>query len=68
VTLLKALKRPGHPRDIARAALFLVSDLAEWITGQALTVDGGEFMTFPSTGARRTRDFLRAHPERLATE
>jgi len=46
-TLLKAIKRPGHPRDIARAALFLVSDLSEWITGQALTVDGGEFMTFP---------------------
>ena len=41
-TLLKALKRPGHPRDIAFAALFLVSDLADWITGQALTVDGGE--------------------------
>jgi NAD(P)-dependent dehydrogenase (short-subunit alcohol dehydrogenase family) len=57
-TLLKAIKRPGHPRDIARAALFLVSDLAEWITGQALTVDGGEFMTFPSTGAARMRTFL----------
>ena len=65
VTLLKALKRPGHPRDIARAALFLVSDLAEWVTGQALTVDGGEFMTFPSTGAQRMRAYLRAHPERL---
>jgi meso-butanediol dehydrogenase/(S,S)-butanediol dehydrogenase/diacetyl reductase len=57
-TLLKAIKRPGHPRDIARAALFLVSDLAEWITGQALTVDGGEFMTFPSVGAQRMRAFL----------
>ena len=54
-TLLKAIKRPGHPRDIARAALFLVSDLAEWITGQALTVDGGEHLTFPSVGAQRTR-------------
>lgn len=57
-TLLKAIKRPGHPRDIARAALFLVSDLAEWITGQALTVDGGEHLTFPMTGARRTRTLL----------
>lgn len=52
-TLLKAIKRPGHPRDIARAALFLVSDLAEWITGQALTVDGGEHLTFPMVGAQR---------------
>ena len=59
-TLLKAIKRPGHPRDIARAALFLVSDLAEWITGQALTVDGGEFMTFPMTGAARMRALLEA--------
>jgi NAD(P)-dependent dehydrogenase (short-subunit alcohol dehydrogenase family) len=59
-TLLKAIKRPGHPRDIARAALFLVSDLAEWITGQALTVDGGEFMTFPMTGATRMRALLAA--------
>ena len=36
--LLKPLKRPGHPRDIARAALFFCSDLAEWVTGQSLTV------------------------------
>jgi NAD(P)-dependent dehydrogenase (short-subunit alcohol dehydrogenase family) len=57
-TLLKAIKRPGHPRDIARAALFLVSDLSEWITGQALTVDGGEHLTFPMTGAQRTRTML----------
>jgi NAD(P)-dependent dehydrogenase (short-subunit alcohol dehydrogenase family) len=57
-TMLKAIKRPGHPRDIARAALFLVSDLAEWITGQALTVDGGEHMTFPMTGAQRMRALL----------
>jgi NAD(P)-dependent dehydrogenase (short-subunit alcohol dehydrogenase family) len=53
--LLKAIKRPGHPQDIARAALFLVSGLADWITGQALTVDGGEHLTFPSEGARRGR-------------
>ncbi len=63
-TMLKALKRVGHPRDIARTALFLVSDLSDWITGQELTVDGGEFMTFPSTGAQRMRAFLREHPER----
>jgi NAD(P)-dependent dehydrogenase (short-subunit alcohol dehydrogenase family) len=56
--LLKAVKRIGTPKDIARAALFFVSDLASWVTGQALTVDGGEFLTFPSTGATRTRALL----------
>jgi NAD(P)-dependent dehydrogenase (short-subunit alcohol dehydrogenase family) len=56
--MLKAIKRPGHPQDIARAALFLVSDLADWITGQALTVDGGEHLTFPSSGAQRMRRLL----------
>jgi NAD(P)-dependent dehydrogenase (short-subunit alcohol dehydrogenase family) len=65
LTLGKALKRIGHPRDIARAALFLCSDLADWITGQTLTVDGGEFMTLPGVGAGRLRAFLREHPERL---
>jgi hypothetical protein len=27
--------------DIANAALFLLSDAAEWITGQIINVDGG---------------------------
>jgi meso-butanediol dehydrogenase / (S,S)-butanediol dehydrogenase / diacetyl reductase len=62
-TLLKPLKRPGHPRDIARAALFLASDLAEWITGQPLTVDGGEHLTFPSVGAQRMRAYLQPPAE-----
>jgi NAD(P)-dependent dehydrogenase (short-subunit alcohol dehydrogenase family) len=34
-------KRLGEPADIAGAALFLVSDLASWITGQTIVVDGG---------------------------
>jgi NAD(P)-dependent dehydrogenase (short-subunit alcohol dehydrogenase family) len=33
--------RIGQPGDVAAAVLFLSSDEAEFITGQALTVDGG---------------------------
>lgn len=35
------LKRSGHPEDIANMALFLASDESQWITGQAMIVDGG---------------------------
>jgi NAD(P)-dependent dehydrogenase (short-subunit alcohol dehydrogenase family) len=35
------LGRVGQPKDVARAALFLASDEAAWITGATLNVDGG---------------------------
>jgi NAD(P)-dependent dehydrogenase (short-subunit alcohol dehydrogenase family) len=35
------LGRLGRPRDIADAFVYLASDEAEWVTGIALTVDGG---------------------------
>lgn len=38
------LGRMGTPNDIAHAALFLASDLSDYITGQVLTVDGGMVM------------------------
>jgi 3-oxoacyl-[acyl-carrier protein] reductase len=38
------IKRLGTPEDIARAALFLVSDDAAWITGVVLDVAGGAVM------------------------
>jgi NAD(P)-dependent dehydrogenase (short-subunit alcohol dehydrogenase family) len=35
------LRRIGQPEDVAKAALFLVSDDADYITGTIFTVDGG---------------------------
>jgi 3-oxoacyl-[acyl-carrier protein] reductase len=36
--------RLGRPEEIANAALFLCSAEASWVTGQTLTVDGGQFL------------------------
>jgi NAD(P)-dependent dehydrogenase (short-subunit alcohol dehydrogenase family) len=35
------MNRLGQPEDVANLALFLVSDEASWITGTAMTIDGG---------------------------
>ena len=35
------LKRPGQPRDLDGAIVFLASDASEYITGQTILVDGG---------------------------
>lgn len=39
-----ALKRQGHPRDIARTVRFLILE-ADYMTGQILTVDGGRSLS-----------------------
>lgn len=36
-----AMKRIGTPEDVAKAVLFFASDLADYVTGQVLGVDGG---------------------------
>jgi len=37
----RPLGRIGTPEDVANAVLFLASDMAKWITGAHLVVDGG---------------------------
>ncbi|MEU1442529.1 SDR family oxidoreductase [Streptomyces mirabilis] len=37
-----AIKRMGTPEDLAPAVLFLLSDEARWLTGQVVSVDGGQ--------------------------
>jgi NAD(P)-dependent dehydrogenase (short-subunit alcohol dehydrogenase family) len=39
-----ALRRLGRPDDTARMIVFLSSEAADWITGQAISVNGGYFM------------------------
>jgi NAD(P)-dependent dehydrogenase (short-subunit alcohol dehydrogenase family) len=41
------LRRVGLPADIASALLFLMSDLAAYVSGQTLVVDGGVSAKFP---------------------
>jgi acetoacetyl-CoA reductase/3-oxoacyl-[acyl-carrier protein] reductase len=38
------LRRLGEPEDVARAALFLASDMSRHVTGQVLRVDGGQLI------------------------
>jgi 3-oxoacyl-[acyl-carrier protein] reductase len=38
------LRRLGTPQDVARAALYLASDEASWITGVVLDISGGAVM------------------------
>lgn len=43
------LQRLGSPREVANAAVFLASDLASYISGTSLTVDGGLMAQLPVT-------------------
>lgn len=43
------LKRLGRPQEIAKVAIFLASDLASYVSGIALLVDGGLMAQLPVT-------------------
>jgi NAD(P)-dependent dehydrogenase (short-subunit alcohol dehydrogenase family) len=47
---LNPLKRAGQPHEIAAMALFLVSDEASYVNGQAFPVDGGLTASMPYAG------------------
>ena len=47
---LNPLKRAGQPHEIAAMALFLASDEASYVNGQAFPVDGGLTASMPYTG------------------
>lgn len=41
IKFMQPVGRPGEPEEIAAAVLYLCSDLAKFVTGQTLVVDGG---------------------------
>ena len=49
---LTPMHRLGRPDDVADAVVFLASDLARFITGEALNVSGGAYMDWAFSVAR----------------
>jgi NAD(P)-dependent dehydrogenase (short-subunit alcohol dehydrogenase family) len=47
---LNPLKRAGQPHELAAMGLFLLSDEASYVNGQAFPVDGGLTASMPYTG------------------
>ena len=57
------LRKTGVPDDIANAVAFLCSEDASFITGHALTVDGGLTIQIQENLAVRMIEFARENPE-----
>jgi NAD(P)-dependent dehydrogenase (short-subunit alcohol dehydrogenase family) len=56
------IRRTGTPLDIANAVVFLCSDEASFITGQALVVDGGLSIQLQEDLGVRLVQYARQHP------
>jgi NAD(P)-dependent dehydrogenase (short-subunit alcohol dehydrogenase family) len=52
-----ALGRGGEPEEVAQAVMFLASDLASYITGTTLVVDGGQMASKFGTWGKETDRF-----------
>ena len=61
-----AMGRRGTPAEQAGAVLFLLSDLAGYVTGQTLLVDGGLNLKWTHLGADNTSLFLKDESFRSA--
>jgi NAD(P)-dependent dehydrogenase (short-subunit alcohol dehydrogenase family) len=57
------LRRTGVPIDIANALVFLCSDEASFITGQALAVDGGLTIQLQEDLGVHLAQYVQAHPD-----
>ena len=57
------VKRTGTPEDIGNAAVFLSSDLASFITGHALPVDGGLTIQLQENFGVQQVHYVKDHPE-----
>jgi NAD(P)-dependent dehydrogenase (short-subunit alcohol dehydrogenase family) len=51
------LGRGGEPEEVAQASVFLASDLASYITGATLMVDGGQMASKFGTWTEETAEF-----------
>jgi NAD(P)-dependent dehydrogenase (short-subunit alcohol dehydrogenase family) len=54
--------RFGTPEELAELAAFLVSDASDWMRGEVVTFDGGEWLR----GAGEFNDLLDVPPEMIA--
>ena len=57
------LRRCGRPVDIANAVVFLCSEEASFITGHALTVDGGHSIQLQENLTVRLAQYMQEHPD-----